>query len=283
MNEAHEGTTVAVSEAARLDEIGFPEFTTKLVTDVFDALVSANLRQTESFIELLQQTSKSLTDFINDTRDDISGEQILQFLTALLPEVDANNEVVENGTTKVVAGGVLTPDDAKKLNDALEIEGFPAVTGSTGPAQDNQITVPAASGTPSSNLSADLIKTILTAVANRIAANKYSLLREMFRQGLLRLVVEDGVIETRLTFNTYGSSYYNNNTSEFQRKDFNVRARARTGWALSKWVSAAASTGYTSVSVNTAHSSSQDRSGSSVQIFGMVRINFKTDFLPLAG
>ncbi len=40
------GTSAAVTEAARLDEIGFPEFTCKLVTDVFDALVSANIRQT---------------------------------------------------------------------------------------------------------------------------------------------------------------------------------------------------------------------------------------------
>jgi hypothetical protein len=258
MNEAHEGTTVAVSEAARLDEIGFPEFTTKLVTDVFDALVSANLRQTESFIELLQQTSKSLTDFINDTRDDISGEQILQFLTAVLPGEG------ETGTTKVKVGETLVQGEADALNTALTIPGE-----SAGPP------------VPAGELTATTYSAILDAVANRIAANKYSLLREMVRQGLLRLVVEDGVIETRLTFNTYGSSYYNNNTSEFQRKDFNVRARARTGWALSKWVSAAASTGYTSVSVNTAHSSSQDRSGSSVQIFGMVRINFKTDFLQL--
>ena len=267
MNQPHEGTSVAVSQAARLDEIGFPEFTTKLVTDVFDALVSANLRQTESFIELLQQTSKSLSSFINDTRDDISGEQILQFLTTVLPAEG-------DGTTKVVEGETLDEEDVDKLNDALKIEGLDSESAI---ASDNQVTV------PDSSLDGGLIKVILTAVANRIAANKYSLLREMVRQGLLRLVVQDGVIETRLTFNTYGSSFYNTNTSNFQRSDFSVRAKARTGWALSKWVRAAASTGYTSVNINTAHTSNQDTSGSSVQIFGMVRINFKTDFLPLAG
>ena len=36
------GTSAAVTEAARLGEIGFPEFTAKLITDTFDALVSAN-------------------------------------------------------------------------------------------------------------------------------------------------------------------------------------------------------------------------------------------------
>ncbi len=38
------GTELAVTQAARLNEIGFPEFTAKLITDTFDALVAANLR-----------------------------------------------------------------------------------------------------------------------------------------------------------------------------------------------------------------------------------------------
>ena len=62
------GTAAAVTEAARLDEIGFPEFTAKLITDTFDALVSANLRQTEAYIELVQSVAKSLKAFIDDTK-----------------------------------------------------------------------------------------------------------------------------------------------------------------------------------------------------------------------
>ena len=79
------GTEMAVTQAARLNEIGFPEFTAKLITDTFDCLVAANIRQTQAYIELVQQISKSLTQFINDTRDDINGEQLLQFLAGALP------------------------------------------------------------------------------------------------------------------------------------------------------------------------------------------------------
>jgi hypothetical protein len=39
------GTSAAVTEATRLNEIGFPEFTAKLVKDVFDVLLGATLRQ----------------------------------------------------------------------------------------------------------------------------------------------------------------------------------------------------------------------------------------------
>ena len=62
----------AVDVAARLPDIQFPEFTAKLITDTFDALVSANLRQTESYIELVGAISKTITTYINDTQDDIT-------------------------------------------------------------------------------------------------------------------------------------------------------------------------------------------------------------------
>ena len=48
------GTELAITQAARPNEIGFPEFTAKLIIDTFDALVAANLRQTQAYIELIQ-------------------------------------------------------------------------------------------------------------------------------------------------------------------------------------------------------------------------------------
>ena len=57
------GSKEAVELATHLPEIGFPEFTTKLVSDVFDSLIASNLRQTEAYVELLKQTGKTLKDF----------------------------------------------------------------------------------------------------------------------------------------------------------------------------------------------------------------------------
>ncbi len=65
-----------------LNEIGFAEFTSKLITDVFYALVSANVTQTKSYLELLQSVSKSLTVFINETHDEIGGAQLLDLPSA---------------------------------------------------------------------------------------------------------------------------------------------------------------------------------------------------------
>ena len=103
----------------------------------------------------------------------------------------------------------------------------------------------------------------------------------MVKQGILRLVVDNGLIETRMTFNTYGSSFYQGNSSSYNRKSFEFKAKAKTGGFVSLWAKASASTKYNSISVSTTNTTQQDRAGSSVNIFGMVRINFRTDYLPL--
>lgn len=46
----------------RLGEIGFPEFTAKLVKDVFDALLGTTLRQMEQYSELVAATAKTLQE-----------------------------------------------------------------------------------------------------------------------------------------------------------------------------------------------------------------------------
>ena len=247
-------TSTAVSQATRLSEIGFPEFTAKLITDTFDALVAANIRQTEAYTALVKATTQDLSTYINETKDDISGDMILQYLTNVLtPEQFAK---IDKKTT-------LDADTAKAINDACEIEGQAKPAIAAGP------------------VSATVFNNILEAAAKRIAADKYTMLKEMVKMGILRLIVETGVIESKLTFNTYGSSYYSSNSSKYNSSSFSVKASASTGKFVSLWCKASASTAYSTLSVSTANSSSSSSSSASVQISGFVRINFKTDYQPL--
>ena len=259
-----DGTQAAVTEATRLGEIGFPEFTAKLITDTFDAIVAANLRQTEAYIELVSKVTKSLGVYINETKDDIGGELILQFLAKTVPNKDPT---VESGTNLSV-DGKLDAVEVTKLKEAVKVEGE---------ADDPKVTALVAN----TAIAKDTYDAILQAVAKRIAADKYTLLKEMVKMGVLRLVVEHGIIETRLTFNTYGSTFYESQKSSFNRSDFNFRAKAKTGGFLSAWVSASASTSYNKVSISTSRETNRDVSGSQVQIYGRVQIDFKTDYQPL--
>ena len=250
----------AVDEAAKLNEIGFPEFTAKLVTDVFDALIAANIRQMESFTDLLSAVGQTLTTYINDTKDDIDGEQILQFLAAIAPPEDPDGKE----PSRVRVGGELTSEQAEEVNSALAIPGEEnGAVASQGPIDQGGFDA------------------ITEAVAKRIAANKYTLLQEMVRQGLMRLVVENGTIETRLTFTTYASSFSTSNAHTYTRKSNAFRAKAKTGRALSAWISASGAASRNSLAVTTTSERDRDTSGSRVQIYGGVTIHFKTDFLPL--
>ena len=256
-------TADAVNQASRLSEIGFPEFTAKLVTDVFDALVSANMRQTEAYISLIKEVGKTLSQYINDTKDDIGGDEIMRFLALVAPPDNAGGESSE--PTKVKIGTNLVQADIDKINPALKISGIVE--------NDNVAKVGA--------IDKAGYEKIVDAVAKRIAANKYDLLKEMVKQGILRLVVENGLIETRLTFNTYGSSFYQEKSSDYNSSNFSFRAKAKTGSLVSLWCKASASTSLNLVKISTAEKVNQDRSGSTVNIFGKVQINFKTDYLPL--
>ena len=115
MTEALKLSSMAkLAAKSPLAEIGFPEFTSKLITDVFDSLIAANIRQTEAYVELIQAVSKSLTEYINDTKDDISGDMILQYLARILPDSEKG--------TKVHVGATLTSTEVATLNSALTIK-----------------------------------------------------------------------------------------------------------------------------------------------------------------
>ncbi|PFX63065.1 hypothetical protein COL35_29185 [Bacillus toyonensis] len=282
------GTSNAVTEATRLNEIGFPEFTTKLITDTFDAIISANLRQTESYLDLIKETQKNLSTFINDTKDDISGEMILQYLVKILPAVKTEEEgegqkPISNTGTKVATGYPLDDKDVETLKNAVKINEVPAnnTSGNTNTSENNNDPGNHNLDIPPGEIQPKTYQTILDAVAKRISADKYTLLKEMVNQGLIRLVVENGEIETKLTFKTFGSDFYSSHTTDYNKTEYTLNASARTGSFFSFWARGSAHSSYNNIRVSTADTTNTSSTNSSVEIFGHVKLNFKTDYLPL--
>ena len=253
----------AVDLATNLQKIGFPEFTCKLVTDVFDAMISANLRQISAYAELFSDVSKGLSTFINETKDDINGSDVLELLIKILPDKSGNTKVLTEGATKN-----LSEEDAKKLNDELTVKD----------ANDNAI----AKIDPPLDSIKDTYggarERIMEAAAKRLAANKYETLEKMLRLGFMRLVVESGKIETRLSFSTYGNDYKSNYTSDC--KTTTTRDTHRPSF-INRLFWTAQYSNKQEINVEHASSSSSSSLGSRTDIFGQVVINFKTDYMPL--
>jgi hypothetical protein len=241
----------AITGAARLSEIGFAEFTSALVTDVFAALIDANIKQTKSYMDLVNLLATTLKDFINNTKDDISPQEIAQFALALkLPALEAD----PSSSTE------LTVVEAANLNRETKL-----------PADAELVNYVATAGKLNSQ-----IDSIKGAIAIRIAANKYNLLREMTRQGVLRLVVDNGIIETRLIFSTYGYTSHDKNRFDDFRHVAGALAISGSGGGFGL-----TGIGAASIMVSTSSSSDRDVNGSNVQIYGRVELRFKTDYVPL--
>jgi hypothetical protein len=267
------GTSTAVTEATRLNEIGFPEFTAKLVKDVFDALLAATLRQMEAYSELVAATAKTLQDYVAENRELVSGEEVWDWLVKNLPgpaESVAENPTPEDATLVRVGVG-LTEDEIKKIRDKTGL----TTSDWNGPSGENN------------KLEKDDVDTITDKVREIIAGNRYTLLKEMVRMGIIRLVVDYGEIETKLIFTTYGESQQLKAASAYQSRVFSGRVSARfisaDVSACPKVVLASVAASYTSVSVRTTSSIDRDVSGSKVDIYARVFIRFKSDYVTLRG
>jgi hypothetical protein len=267
------GATQAVENATRLSEIGFPQFTAQLITDTFNAITTSYLDQMAQYMAVVQAVSQTLQDYINNTADNISADEIGAFLLGIggLND-DALNFLLGDST----ATASLNATEVATINNAV------ALAPAAGPS-----TAPASSG----NLSNSKKQNIADAIARRVANNKYDLLQTMVRQGVLRLYVDNGIIETRLTFTTYGEAVSSSEKTKRKRLESNFTSGFGAGGGFGGIVGntlagfgAAGGFGKSksSLTVSTSKESNRDVSGSRVQIFGRVRLNFKTDLLPLA-
>jgi hypothetical protein len=278
------GTSTAVTEATRLGEIGFPEFTAKLVKDVFDALLAATLRQMEAYSELVAATAKTLQDYVAENKELVSGEEVWDWLVKNLPGPAASVTNPQPEDATLVRVGVKLTEDQNTKEITKIREKLNWTTQNWNPQVDN-------------NKQYQLQEADITNITGRvreiIAGNRYTLLKEMVRMGIIRLVVDYGEIETKLTFTTWGMSQRDRTEQESRVRalglSYGRTAQTAVSGNLSKAINVlrAVQTGlaanYTSVSVRTTSSIDRDVSGSKVDIYGRVFIRFKSDYVALRG
>ena len=99
---------------ARYFIMGFAQVTSMLINIVFDALISANTRQTEAYIQLVEAVGQTLQNFVANTQNAISQEEITRFLAPL---------------ADIAAGETLIEADVTRVNDALALPHEAGVTG----------------------------------------------------------------------------------------------------------------------------------------------------------
>ncbi len=294
----------AIDNASRFGDIPFVEFTKELVTGVFDSLVDAHILQMEEYANFVNSLTQDLSTYINNTKDNVSFEQVADFVTSYeLPEVDQTAvtaalahlqspdttipELAEPGTgapaTASTWWGGLINGLAPAVTSLVDKLGSPADAAKYKALTDYNDAVLA--GTAIAERKAPNYNEIYDAVASLIASSKYGLLQTMAKQGVMRLVVTEGEIETKITFSTWNNSSRGKETKEKVRNKNLNKKKSHAGINVLGLFSARKKDKNVNrtVTVNTAKSYQRDSSGTRVDIFGRVLIRFKTDYAPLNG
>lgn len=272
-----------------LNDIGFPEFTTKLIKDTFDTLISANINQMEAYSELLSETSKTLTQYTNDNYKAISYDEIYDFLSTIqldtaLPATDTltngNATNVNNATSFLPVNGTSSNIISWPILNSGSSTTHPE-TNLVTTIHKNDSSFTLAQSTPAT------IEYLTNAVAKYLATAKYNALQSLVKMGLLRLVVTRGEIEARLDYKTYKSEYATSMETNVKNKSFGAGATgsydsSAKSKGISKLFKIAGSANYSSVRVSTSASVSSSSSAQSISIMGRVLLEFKTDYQPLS-
>lgn len=279
----------AIDTAARFGDIPFVEFTQELITGVFDSLVEAHILQVEEYAEFVQTLTQDLSTYINNTNDGVSFDEISDFVLKYdLPAVsDAELESVLDALESPSSSSPVSSTPATTdtwwggLMNALAPAVDSLVDKIPDPSQHADLEALSAYNNGVTSTMPNY-QQIYSAIASLISSNKYSVLQNMAQQGMMRLVVTEGEIETKITFSTWQeqeNTYETRNKTKVRQKS---KLKLRKG-ALGAYKKAKRSEKRRQVTVNTAKSYHRDTSGTKVDIFGRVLIRFKTDYAPLNG
>jgi hypothetical protein len=252
-----------------VDSVDFPKFVGGLVNNVFRAIVETSIEQMRAYGELIASVAKSVDQFMQDNIGIGAGRDFLasRFPDALQVEITP----AEDGgkpTSRVVTRGEDSEQKLKEISREFGIE------------------------PPLSDLSDDKAELRLVLAARlQLARSRQQLLASMVMLGINRIVVTDGTINAKVRFDMRSTDDSNvgykaaANDEQTQRNAARFGTQAGGLFGSLFGASASASAEHEDTHVATVSTSVDESSSSnlemSARLQGEVRVNFKSDYLPL--
>lgn len=104
-----------------VDSVDFPQFVGDLLKAVFNANLRVMKEQTDSYIKLMKEATKSTADFVKNVKDD---ESFLKLAEAKQEQYSVTSERQADGSNKIVLanpdGEKVDPEDSAVKKDILE-------------------------------------------------------------------------------------------------------------------------------------------------------------------
>ncbi|MDC0710750.1 hypothetical protein POL68_19900 [Stigmatella sp. ncwal1] len=262
----------AVNAIKQVQSLGFVEFTTGLINGTFDAIIAATLKQMDAYAQLVADLAKTLTEF---KAENVTEGQITAHLAINYPDGVGGTSVSPSYTFTPTAADPATGIPAKTANQkllevakALEV----ATAGNKTPLKFTGLT--------GDKFTEAQVNQARSAVGEMLAISMIEHLRAMAREGMARIVITDGELLSKLTFNVTATAEQTVQKNQYQQTQYGGSVRAHVGFRV--W-GASASAYYNTLNISTVNETSHDKVTMNAEIIGMVKLRFKTEtFAPIA-
>lgn len=251
-----------IDVAKQVQNLGFVEFTAGLINGTFDAIVGATIKQMEAYAALVADVVKSLDQF---RAENVSDDQINAHLSNRYPDGKGGTSITKDYKFEPTTdGGVTTTDDQRKqaVTDALIKE--------TAGLGTNKLT-----GTLLSLTVTGLeVTKIRTAIGLMLASSKMDHLRAMAREGMARIVITEGFINTKLTFKVDTTETDIKQASQYLA---NSRGGSVSGYYAGKKWGVSGGFANSRINISTVNETNYNNTNMVAEMIGEVYIKFKTE------
>jgi hypothetical protein len=268
------GTRQGVEQfGALVQKVDFPKFVGGLIKNVFQAIVESSIEQMRAYGELIANVAKTVDQFM---ADNIGPGAARDYLADRYPD----DLAVEVSNTSSFAEGDAAPATAQ-----LTAKGDDPATALARISQEMNVNPPI---TDLSDANAEL--RLVTAARLQLARQRQQLLSSMVMLGINRIVVTDGSINAKVVFDMRASdtAKTTSTASMFDRESQMNRNLTSAGFGVSGWgVNSSFSTSNENVQEHMAtvgsavDETSESKAEVKAKLSGDVRVNFKSDYLPL--
>jgi hypothetical protein len=263
-----------------------------------NALVASSISQMRAYADLVNTLEKGLAAYKAQVQNK---DVIIKWIETRIPETgtdpaklktpsdnikqEAANLIIDLYQTKLVsilgapasAKGYAPPGSKADWADTLvDTQLTAAQVGDPSIAKPLDATSIPQPDTTTSLIPISLTSAVVTSMTDD-AANNYDILDKLVQRGMLRIVVTDGHILTKMTFEMKTSDSDERTSADVYGSSFAVRASAGASWG---WGRASASASYSRFNVHVANERSQTSTDILTTMMGEVLVNYKSDFYP---
>lgn len=255
-----------------IGKVDFPAFVGGLIENVFQAIVTSSIEQMRAYAEMLKSISQTVDDF---ARDNITENNARDWLVDTYP--DAFEVTTQSDGFDM--GGL--GDQNKAPQPRLVTIGEESETQLRTVSQDLGMEKPV-TDISDAETEAALVRSARLAMAR----SRMQLLSSMVLLGINRIVVTDGSIRAKVVFGMRGSDVARRRSTASLHDDQRSSHKRIRGGGFALFGFGGGSISRDSRSHMTTVQSSLDEGSTSraevkAQLSGDVRVNFKSDFLPV--